>query len=316
MRKSCIQLSIALAVAASPAFAQTYPEKSIELIVPYAPGGPADTTARMVADLLRKPLNQPVVAVNRPGAGTKVATLSFLNAQPDGYTLFQCTSTTFFNTIVDKQAGYKVEDLAPIALLNFNPFAFTVPSSVPANSMKEFVALAKANPGKLNYGMVGVASVDDLITRSFLKHSGIDVVAVPYNGFAPVLRALLAGEINLFFDAFANSIPQHRAGKVKILGVASEERFASAPDIPTMKEQGFPIVNGSWLGLCAHAKTPKPIIDRLAKDVSAAIASPDYQNRMKAMEFRPPSGTSPEQFGAYIREFMTTWKTIASDAGY
>lgn len=306
----------ALAAVGTCASAQTYPDRPVTLIVPYNPGGPADTAARLVAELASRSLGQRIIIENKPGAATKIAAIQVANARKDGYTLLECTSSTMLNTILSKNAGYAIDDFVPISLIAINPFVMSVALDVPAKSAREFVDYAKANPGKLNFGSLGAGSVEEIMGRWFAHSTGLEMTPVAYKGgLAAAIQDLMTGRIQLMFDAIGNSAPHYRAGKIRILGVATSDRVAQLADVPTLTEQGFPFVNGSWLAICAPAGTPAPIVERLGREVVAAVGSDEYQSRMKALGAVPASSRSPEEFRAFIRAYLADWSEMTRVLG-
>jgi len=311
----CIAVAT-LAVIGTSASAQTYPDRPVTLIVPYNPGGPADTAARLVAELAGRSLGQRIIIENKPGAATKIAAIQVASARRDGYTLLECTSSTMLNTVLSKNAGYAIDDFVPISLIAINPFVMSVALEVPAKSAREFVAYAKANPGKLNFGSLGAGSVEEIMGRWFAHRTGLEMTPVAYKGgLAAAIQDLMTGRIQLMFDAIGNSAPHYRAGKIRILGVATSDRVEQLADVPTLTEQGYPFVNGSWLAICAPADTPAPIIERLGREVAAAVGSAEYQSRIKALGAVPASSRSPEEFRGFIRAYLTDWSEMTRVLG-
>ncbi len=298
------------------AAAQPYPNKPITLVVPYGPGGPADTAARLVAEIASRPLGQRIVIENKPGAATRLAALQIARAPKDGYTLFECTSSTMLAAALAKTAGFTVEDFAPISLIALNPFVMSVAPELPVKTAREFVDYAKARPGQLNFGSLGAGSAEEIMGRWLAHMTKLDMVAVPYKGgLVAALQDLMAGRIQLMFDAIGNSAPHHRGGRIRILGVATEARVDILPDVPTLTEQGLPLVNGTWLAICAPAGTPAPILDRLGREIAAAVASEEYQSKIKAQGTVPLASASPAEFLAFIKSYVGQWTEITRTLG-
>jgi tripartite-type tricarboxylate transporter receptor subunit TctC len=306
-----------LAFAPSPeARAQAYPTKPITLVVPYGPGGPADTAARLVADVAGRTLGQRVVIDNKPGAASRLAAMQVARAPKDGYTLFECTSSTMLAAALAKAAGFTIEDFAPISLIALNPFVMSVAPGLPVETAREFIEYAKARPGQLNFGSLGAGSAEEIMGRWVGHTTGTDLVAVPYKGgLTAAMQDLTTGRIQLMFDAIGNSAPQYRAGRIKILGVATAKRVASLPTVPTLTEQGYPLVNGTWLAICAPAGTPAPILERLGSEIGAAVASPEYRSKIEAQGTIPMASQSPAEFLAFIKGYVAQWSDIVHTLG-
>jgi tripartite-type tricarboxylate transporter receptor subunit TctC len=303
-----IVVALAATLLTGSAVAQSYPAKPVSLVVPYGPGGPADTAARLVAELAAQPLGGRIVIENRPGAATKVAAMQVARAPKDGYTLFECTSSTMLTAALGTGVAFKVEDFTPITLIAFNPFVMSVTPELPVKDVRELVNYAKAHPGKLNLGSLGPASVEEIIGRWFLRMASVEMVPVPYkSGLAAAIQDLMAGRIQVMFDAIGNSSRYHNAGKLKILGVATAERVSLLPDVPTLTEQGYPVVNGSWLGICAPAGTPDVVVGKLGAALTAAVASEEYQRRIKGLGAIPQGSPSPAEFRRFIQSYVAQW---------
>jgi tripartite-type tricarboxylate transporter receptor subunit TctC len=298
------------------ATAQDYPSKPITLVVPYGPGGPADTAARLVAEIASRPLGQRIVVENKPGAATRLAALQIARAPKDGYTLFECTSSTMLAAALAKTAGFTLEDFAPISLIALNPFVMSVAPELSVATAHAFVDYAKARPGQLNFGSLGAGSAEEIMGRWFAHTTGLDMVAVPYKGgLVAALQDLMAGRIQLMFDAIGNSAPHHRGKRIKILGVATPARVDALPDVPTLTEQGLPLVNGTWLAICAPAGTPAPVLNRLGREIAAAVASEEYQSKIKAQGTVPAASASPAEFLAFIKSYVTQWADMTRTLG-
>lgn len=257
----------AAAVPATGALAQEFPNRAIRMLVGFPAGGPSDVPARLVAEKMREALGQPVVVENKTGAAGMIA-LNEMLAQPrDGHALLLCSYLEPSNTLLYKSVAYKLEDIAPISLVSKAYYAFTVPTALPVGSMQEFIVYAKARPGQLNYGRVGAGSVTELLAKQLEKVAGISMVGVPFRGTGPALQEVAGGRLEFMVGPLALSLPLHEGGQVKILGLTSPERLAVAPNLPTLIEQGVPIANYGWWGVCGGAGIPAPVVDRLNKVV-------------------------------------------------
>jgi tripartite-type tricarboxylate transporter receptor subunit TctC len=225
-------------------------------------------------------------------------------AQPrDGHTLLLCSYLDASNTLLYKNVAYKLEDVAPISMVSKAYYAFTVPTSLPASTMQEFIAHAKARPGQLNYGRVGSGSVTELLAKQLEKVAGISMVGVPFRGTGPALQEVAGGRLEFMVGPVALSLPLHEGGQVKILGLTSPERLAAAPNLPTLTEQGVPITNYGWWGMCGAAGIPKVVVEALNKAVVAAVNSADYRSVMERSGAIPTPST-PAELGAVIAETL------------
>jgi tripartite-type tricarboxylate transporter receptor subunit TctC len=294
--------------------AEDFPNRAIRLLVGFPAGGPSDVPARLIAERMRKELGQPVVVENKTGAAGMIA-LNEMLAQPrDGHTLLLCSYLDASNTLLYKSVAYKLEDLAPISMVSKAYYAFTVPASLPANDMTEFIAYAKERPGQLNYGKVGAGSVTELLARQLENVAGLSMVGVPFKGTGPALQEVIAGRLDLAVSPLALALPQHEAGHVKILGLTSLERLAVAPNVPTLLEQKVPIANYGWWGLCAASGTPKPVIDRLNALVTAAVGSAGYKSVMEKGG-TIAVGSTPEQLGGIMTETVKEFAELIAGLG-
>jgi tripartite-type tricarboxylate transporter receptor subunit TctC len=290
--------------AAASASAQNYPERPVRLIVGFPAGGPTDGPARVLAEKLRVSLGQPVVVENKPGAGGKIA-VDYILAQPrDGYTLLLCTYIDAINTVLYKKSSYQLTDLAPVSLITNAFYAVAVAKEVPANSMAEFIAYAKARPGELNYGHVGAGSAPELVTKRFEQATGVRMTGIPYKGMGDALQEIVAGRIHFAIGPLITTMPLFEADKIKVLAMTSEKRLAAAPNVPTLKEQGVPIVAGTWLGVCAANGTPQSVIALVNKRVGEAIGSEEYQTLMTKTGVIGVSST-PAEMAAEMQKTAT-----------
>ena len=291
-----------LALVCAAAYATDYPDRPIRLIVPFAAGGGNDTVARLVGQKLERELGQPVVVDNRPGAGGIVGAEAAARAAPDGYTLFLGgVGSHAINPNLHANLGYDpIRDFQPISLIASAPLVLVVHPSVPARSVRELVALAKAQPGKLNYASNGNGSSSHLAAAMFASMTGTDMVHVPYKGLAPALTDLLSGQVQLMFSSVVAILPQVKAGKLRAIAVSSRERMALLPDLPTVAEAGVPgYQSSSWYGILAPGGTPADVVSRLNGALVSIVAQADVKQAL-AQEGAEPVGSSPQAFGAFI----------------
>jgi tripartite-type tricarboxylate transporter receptor subunit TctC len=304
-------------VAASAAPSAVYPSASIRLVVAFPPGGPSDTLARIIGERLAAHLGQSVVIDNRPGAGGNIAAAVVAKAPPDGYTLLMGN-----NSILATNAALyghldfdPIKDFAPITLIGLQPNILVVNPSVPAHSVAELVALAKAHPGKLNFASSGAGTAAHLAGELFKLQAGIDIVHVPYRGAMPALTDLVGGRTEMMFATSASVLPFIRSGRLRALAVTTAKRSAAVPDLPTIAESGYPNFEATtWHGLVAPAKTPAPIIDKLAQTTDAVLKEPDVQKRLDSLGVEI-SGDTPAEFAAYIKSESAKWATVIHKAG-
>ena len=294
--------------------ADPYPNKPIRLVVGFTAGGPTDIPARIIAEKLRAATGQAVVVENKPGAGGKIA-LDYVLSQPrDGYSLLLCTYIDATNTVLLKKPGYQLEDLAPISQITKAYYAFAVPASSPANDVTSFVVHAKSRAGELNYGHVGAGSMPELVAKRFEKAAGIKLTGVPYKGTSEAARDLVAGRLDFMVSPMIVVLPHYEAKTVKYLGVTSPERLTAFPDVPTIAEQGFRIIDNGWLGVCAGSGVPADIIDVLNRHVVAAVASPDYRSVVEKTGVIPSSST-PVELRRLMSETASDMSQLARDLG-
>jgi len=292
-----------LALVCAYAVAADYPSRPIRLIVPFAPGGGNDTVARLVGQGLSAELGQPVVVDNRPGAGGIVGAEAAAKAPADGYTLFLGgVGSHAINPNLHANLSYDpVKDFAPISLIASAPLVLVVHPSVRANSVRELIALARAEPARLNYASNGNGSSSHLAAVMFASMTGVDMVHVPYKGLSPALSDLLSGQVQLMFSSVVAIVPHVKAGKLRALAVSSRERLSLLPDLPTIAEAGVPgYETSSWYGILAPAGTPAEIVTRLNAALVKVVSQPDVRKAL-AQEGADPVGNSPAAFGAFIR---------------
>ncbi len=299
------------------AFAQqgTWPERPIRIVVPYGAGGSVDAIGRTLAQELSTRLGQPVVVENRVGAGSNVGSTFVAKAPPDGYTLLLTSPGNAVNVTLFKQMPYDVKtELTQVAVVGRAPGILLVRPDFPANSVRDLVAMAKKEPGKLNFGSGGPGSSEHLAGEMFKTHAGIDMTHVPYKGGAAVISDILAGQIQVFFTNQANVIGQIKGNLVKVLGVASNQRSALVPNVPTFAEQGYPEQQVSvWWGIAAPAKTPTAILDRLNSEILAAGASTTMRTRLSEMGAESIT-TTRAQANAFLDEEIVRWGKVVKSS--
>lgn len=315
MRSALLLVAGALALAAAPALSaeQRYPTKPIRLVVPFAPGGGTDTQARAIAQRLSQSLGQTVVVDNRPGAGGSIGAEIVVRAEPDGYTLIMVSGSYGANAALYKLRYDPIADIQPVALIGTTGLLLSVHPSVPARSVKEFIAYAKANPGKLNFGSAGTGGLGHLAGEVFQIEADVRCVHVPYKGSAPTMTALLSGEIQFSFSSMVPSIPHVKAGRLRGLGVTTPTRSPAIPDLPPIAETvpGFEVIH--WYGLWGPKDLPKPILMRWNSEVARVLELEDVKKRL-ASEGMVPGGGSPESFAKFLRTQIEKWRRVVKEA--
>ncbi|MBV9956091.1 MAG: tripartite tricarboxylate transporter substrate binding protein BugE [Pseudolabrys sp.] len=310
------RLAFLFALLATPAFAQDYPTRPITLIVPFAPGGSTDVIARVVAQGMRAELGQTVVVENHAGAGGSLGTGMIARAAPDGYTIGMATaSTVAINPAAYRNLPFDVlKDLAPITNIAAVPNIMSVHPSVAAKTMAEFIALAKAQPGKLAYGSSGNGSVSHLMGEQFKLATGTDIVHVPYRGIGPAMNDAIGGMIQVLYDNLPTSLPHVQAGKLRALAVSGEKRVAALPDVPTFTELGLKDLEWmAFFGLVAPANTPPAVITKLNAAAVKVIATPEVRRALELQQ-AIPVGNSPAQFRAEIERDLARMKRAVEAA--
>jgi tripartite-type tricarboxylate transporter receptor subunit TctC len=309
-------LHLAAGAAALPAVsgfacAQTYPSRPVRIIVGFAAGGPNDILARLIGQWLSERLGQPFVIENRPGAGSNIATEAVVRAAPDGYTLLLVGTPNAINaTLYDNLNFNFIRDITPIAGLIRGALVMLVHPSVPAKTLSEFIAYAKANPGKLSYGSGGVGGITHITAELFKQEAGLDIVHVPYRGVAPALTDLLGGQVQVIFTNVAPSIGYIRTDKLRALAITTAARSEALPDIPTVGEFVPGYEASSVFGLGAPRSTSTDIIDKLSKEINAALADPEFKARLAHLLDGTALGGSPADFGKLIAEETEKWRKV------
>jgi tripartite-type tricarboxylate transporter receptor subunit TctC len=297
--------------------AQSYPNKPIRWVVPYPGGGITDSVTRIVTQKMAASLGQPIVVDNRPGANSILGTDLVAKAAPDGYSIVTVIAGHAANaTLYQGKLSYDpVKSFAPISLAAVAPLILTVNNNFPAKDVKELIAYAKANPGKVNFGSSGIGAAAHLTTELLKQTAGIDMVHVPFKGTAPALTALMAGDIQMLVDVPSSLMPHVRGGKIKALAMFSGKRIQGAPEVPTMAEAGGPPLESStWVLFLAPAGTPRDIVNRLAAETRKAINESDIKERFNQIGIEPV-GNSPEQAAQFLADEVAKWAKVITAAG-
>jgi tripartite-type tricarboxylate transporter receptor subunit TctC len=312
--KICAALALGV-MAATPLGAQPYPAKPVRFIIPFAPGGGSDFTGRLVAQKLSERMGQPFIVENRPGAGGNLGAEMALKSPPDGYTLLIISASYTVNPSVYKLSFDPINDVTPIIQISGGPYVVAVHPSVPANTLAEFVALAKKQPEKLAYGSSGNGSVMHVSTQYFLETAGIKVLHVPYKGTGPALQDTIGGQVQLIFGAIPTTLPHVKAGRLRALAVTTAKRVAAAPELPTVAESGYPgyeVTN--WHGLVGPKGLPKEVVERLNREINGVITSEDMK-KVLASDGLEPAGGSPAQFSEVLKNEAARWGKVVKEAG-
>jgi tripartite-type tricarboxylate transporter receptor subunit TctC len=310
--KKLLVAALALCFAPIAAFAQSaadkYPEKPIRIVVPFAPGGSVDTLGRLLAQRMNEAWGQPVLVENRPGAANMIGTQSVATAPPDGYTLLIAVSTHATNPALQAKIPYdSIKDFEPIALVARTPVILFTHPSFPATDMKSLIELSKTKPQTLNFGSGGIGTMTHLIGEQLKVMTKLDMQHIVYRGGTPAMTDLIAGHLPLSFATVAQALQVYKGGQIKAIGISSDTRYASVPEIPTFKEQGFDVVANEWYGVLAPAGTPKPIIEKLNKELKRIMAMPGMGDRLAAIELMT---TSPEELTSYIKTETDRWGAL------
>lgn len=312
----CWGVTLALCfLAAAPLQAQTYPTKPVRLILPFPPGGPSDILGRALSQKLSDQLGQQVIADNRPGAGGNLGLELTAKAPPDGHTIVLSSPLISLSPSLYTKLNYRQEDLAPISLVAIIQNVMLVHPSVPAKTLKELVQVARASPGKLNYGSGGVGTTTHLAPELFMSMTKTKMVHVPFKGSGLALIGLIGGQVDVLVMAVPAAEQQVKAGKARALAIVSEKRAAPLPDVPTAKESGFDnFVVDIWYGILAPAGLPANLSTRLNTEINKALAAPDMKDKLLAAGIQPV-GNTPEQFAAFIKSETARFAKVIKDAG-
>lgn len=302
---------------AAPAAAQTtrFPGKAIRIVSPYPPGGAVDAVTRPLAQKLGESWGQPVIIDHRPGAGTIIGTEIVVRAVPDGYTLLTTSAVIATNVTLLRLPFDPVTDLAPVALVVQTPYVLAVHPSLPARSVREFVALAKAKPRQVLYASSGAGTSTHLAMEMFKSLAGIDILHVPYKGGTPAITALISGEVQAIFNTIAAILPQARAGRMRALAVSNPKRVELAPDLPAVAESGVPGFEMiGWYAIFAPAATPRAIVNQINAEINRTLQQPDVRERFLNSGMMPLGGT-PEALGDYLKLEIARWARVIKEQG-
>jgi tripartite-type tricarboxylate transporter receptor subunit TctC len=299
-----------------PAHAQTYPSKPVRIVVGFPPGGATDVVARTISTKLGETLGQPVIVDNRAGAASNIGAELAAAAPKDGHTLFMGTVSTSINPSLYKKLAYDpLRDFAAVSQVTSTPFMFVVHPSLPARNVKEFIALARAKPGELNYASAGSGSGAHLFVEMLASMARVKLQHVPYKGAAPATTATLSGETIFMFENIVTALPLARAGKLRAFGVTTATRSAAAPEMPTIAEAGVPGYDANaWFGIFAPAGTPQTVINRLNAEIVKILKLPETRDRFLALGAEPV-GSTAEQFGAFFKNEVAKWAKVVKESG-
>jgi len=313
---SLLASTVMILAAAAPSTAQDYPSHPIKMIVPFGAGGPTDIFTRLLAEELRKALKQPFVLENRPGAGTIIGTEAAAKSPPDGYTVLMISATqTTTETLVPSKPYKLLRDFVPVASLLNSELVMVVHPSVPVNTVKDFIALAKSKPGALNYASSGVGSNYHMAGELFKNLTGTNILHVPYKGSSGARNDIISGQIEMMFDSVPSMAPMIQAGRVKALGTTGKMRSAILPDVPTLSEAGVPGYEATiWIGVMAPAGTPQPIVTLLNTEINKILARADVVEAWTKQGATAMSMT-PEQFGDYVQSEIDKWARVINANG-
>lgn len=315
---SVLKYGFALATVAalmSPAAAQDYPNRSVKMVVPFGPGGPADVFARQVAQYLSDSMKQPFIIENRPGAGAVIGTDMVAKSPADGYTLLVMSNTHTVNeSLIPNKPFQLMRDFAPVAAINYSDLIMVVHPSVPAKNLKEFIALAKEKPGELNYASSGTGTPYHMAGELFKAMTGTNIVHVPHKASGEARNSVLGGHVQMMFDAITTMAENVKAGQVRVLGTTALKRSTVLPDAPTIAEAGVPDYEATiWLGIMAPIATPKPIIDRLNVEINKIINKPELLDAWNKQGAAPMT-MSPDEFSAYLKKDIEKWAGVVKAA--
>ncbi|MDP3134989.1 MAG: tripartite tricarboxylate transporter substrate binding protein [Burkholderiaceae bacterium] len=311
MRRGMALLVAMTLLALGPLHAQVFPGKPLKLIIPFAPGGPMDTVGRLLGREMEKTLGQPVVVDNQPGAGGTVAVRNATRQSADGHTMILVSpGPLVVSPVVDANLPYKVSDLAPVGQVYEANLPLSVRASLPVRNLREFVELARASPGKLNYAHTGAPGLSYLAMEMFKLAAGIDVVDVPFKGDGPILVELLAGRVDASTISYTAAAQHVAEGKVRMLATFGPRRASVMPNVPTVSESGWPeVVATGWVGLFVPAGTPAAAVQRLNAAMVGALAVPAVRERMMSLDV-PPAPSSPEQFALFVKAEADKWARL------
>lgn len=307
--------ALTLAALCSAALAQPYPAKAVRMVVGYPPGGPTDVLARIVAQKLTESWNQQVLVDNRPGASGMIGAELTVRAAPDGYTLLMVPVTFAVTPSLFAKMTYDpVKDLAPVAQVAAAPFILVVHPTLPVKTVKDLIALARSRPGQLNYASASAGGMPHLAGELFNTMTGVKMTHIPYKGAAPATTDLLSGQVQLMFNNMLSAMPQVKAGRLRAVAVTSTRRSAAVPELPSIAETVPGYEASGWYAAFAPAATPKELVTRLNADMNRVMKLPDVMQRL-AGDGVEAVGTTPEQFGAYLRQEIAKWGKVVQASG-
>jgi len=311
-----IAVALSLALAALAAQGQDYPSRPVKIIVPFGAGGPADIYARFLGQRLQGPMGQPFVVEDRPGGGSVVGSDAVAKAAPDGYTLLLMSNTHTVNeTLLPNKPFKLMRDFVPVTPINYSDLLLVVHPSVPANNLQELIALAKSQPGKMNYASSGPGTPYHMAGELFKSMAGIDVVHIPHKGSDGARFSILSGQVQMMFDAITTMAPNVRAGKLKGFGTSGRARSSVLPDVPTVAEAGVPGYESTiWLGLVAPAGTPKAVVERLNTEIRKITGSAEVKAAW-AKQGATPLSMTPGEFEKYLNDDIAKWAKVIAQAG-
>jgi tripartite-type tricarboxylate transporter receptor subunit TctC len=315
-RRTALALVALLPALTLPARAEDYPTKTVKIIVPFGAGGPADVFSRQLAQVLQDSLKENFIVEDRPGAGSIIGTNEVAKAAPDGYTLLTMSNTHTVNESLKHDKPFQLmRDFVPVAGVNSSDLIMVIHPSVPAKNLKEFIALAKKEPGKLNYGSSGPGTPYHMAAELFKSMTGTNIVHVPHKASGEMRNAVIGGHVQMAFDAITTMAANVKAGQVRALGTSSTKRTSVLPDVPTIAEAGVPGYESTiWLGIMAPKGTPKAVVDKLNAEINKAINKPDILaawNKQGAV----PMVMTPQQFDAFLHKDIEKWAKVVKEAG-
>lgn len=315
-RRTALLMTMAAPFVARGAAAADYPTRSVKIVVPYAPGGGADAVARILGQHVGASIGQSVVIENKGGAGSIIGTDMVAKAEPDGYMLLLGQSGPIsINPAVYRKLPYDpIKDLAPVTMTNSYPYVLVVNGKLPVNSLKEFIELAKSKPGSMNYGTTGVGAANHLTSELFCSKTGVKMTHIPYRGTALAVADAVAGNVTMVFSDPVSALPQVNSGNLKALAVTSPQRASAFPTVPTMKESGYPDIEAvAWHGIFVPARTPQAIVDKLNAEFVKALQVPEVKDVLSRQAMQPV-GDKPQEFAAFLKKDIATWKDVAAFA--
>jgi tripartite-type tricarboxylate transporter receptor subunit TctC len=309
-------VALGCAGATSSALAQAWPNRPIRMIVPYTPGGYTDYMARQVSQKLSETLGQPIIIENKPGANSVIGADAVAKAAPDGYTFGTVIAAHAANATLNPKLPFDtMKDFTYVSLMSVAPLIMVAHPSTPASNVQELIALARKEPGKLNFASSGIGAAAHLTMEMFKSRVGINMQHVPYRGTSPALQDIIGGRVNVMFDVVGSLMPHVRSGALKAIVVTAKERMPAAAEVPTMAESGVPdFVSGTWAGVIAPRGVPKEIVTRVAGEIAKILAQPAMREQLAALGYEAV-GNTPDEYEAFMREEIAQWAKVIKDAG-